>query len=86
MTTTKTTINKSRVFKRAWYLVKERSYSLSYALRQVWKEMKEAIKDTANKLAIVEPLLDPQSSVSVDWNPSPEAMAAYYNLSCYKGD
>lgn len=86
MTTTKTTINKSRLFKRAWYLVKERSYSLSYALITVWKEMKEAIKDTANKLALAESLLNPQSSVSVTWNPTAETMAVYYNSSCYKGD
>jgi len=86
MTTTKTTINKSRLFKRAWYLVKERGYKLSYALRTVWAEMKAYIIKQANESAYTESLRNPQSSVSVAWNPSPESMAAYYNSSCYKGD
>jgi len=79
-------INKSRLFKRAWYLVKERSYSLSYALITVWREMKEAVKEAALKLAYETSLLKTQTNVSVAWIASPEAMAAYYNSSCYKGD
>jgi len=86
MTTTNNTIDKSRLFKRAWYLVKEKSYSLSYALITVWKEMKEAIKEIANKLALAESLQNPQNSVSVAWNPTTETMAAYYNSNAYKGD
>jgi hypothetical protein len=86
MTTTNTTINKSRLFKRAWYLVKECSYSLSYALRTVWKEMKEAIKEITNRLDLSESLLTTQNSISVAWNATAETMAAYYNSSCYKGD
>lgn len=84
--TTTTTINKSRLFKRAWYLVKQRSYSLSYALTTVWAEMKAYIIKQANELAYTESLRNPQSSVSQAWNPSPEAMAAYYSSNAYKGD
>jgi len=79
-------INKSRLFKRAWYLVKTRCYSLSYALITVWREMKEAIKNDSNKLALSESLLTTQNSISVAWSATAETMAAYYNSSCYKGD
>lgn len=86
MTTTKTTINKSKLFKRAWYLVKERGYKLSYALQTVWAEMKAYIIKQVNELAYAESLLNPQISVSVAWNPSADTMQSYYNSSCYKGD
>jgi len=71
-------IDKSRLFKRVWYLVKERSYSLSFALVTVWKEMKEAIKKAIEKLTI--------QYTGSTWTPSPETMAAYYNSNCYKAD
>lgn len=37
---TKLNINKKKLFRRAWFLVKEKYYDLLYALKQVWKEMK----------------------------------------------
>lgn len=46
-----TTINKSRLMSRAWYLVKNQGYSLSWAMTKVWKEMKEYI---AEKLLEIE--------------------------------
>jgi len=86
MTTTNNSINKSRLFKRAWYLVKRSGYSLSYALKTVWAEMKAYAIEKANELDYLESLKNPQNSVSVAWNPSPEVMAAYYNSNCYKAD
>lgn len=82
----KTSIDKSRLFKRAWYLVKARYYSLSFALRTVWAEMKEAIKRAASELSLAESLQNPQNSVSAAFNPSSEAMQSYYNSNAYKGD
>jgi hypothetical protein len=43
-------IDKSRLFKRAWFLVNKNSYSLSYALKLVWSELKQAVKDAAVKI------------------------------------
>lgn len=79
MTTTNNKINRSRLFKRAWYLVKERCYSLSYALKTVWAEMKEAIKDKINKLNTMQ-------YTGSTWTPSTESMQVYYNSNSYKGD
>lgn len=77
-----TTINKSRLMKRAWYLVKERSYSISYAMKIVWAEMKKAIKERIDKLVIDKAV----QYAGCTWIPSPEAMYNYYNTSTYKGD
>lgn len=43
----KTTINKSRLMKRAWYLVKNQGYTLGFAMSKVWKEMKKIIAEKA---------------------------------------
>jgi len=82
MTTTNNSIDKSRLFKRAWYLVRTKCYSISYALKTVWNEMKTAIKERIAKLEISETI---QYSFSI-WTPSAESMQSYYNTSCYKGD
>ena len=70
MKTTNNSINKSRLFKRAWCLVKERSYSISYALKTVWAEMKQSIKERIAKLETVE-------YTGSTFTPSPETMSAY---------
>jgi len=70
-------INKSRLMKRAWYLVKQKCFSISYALVTVWKEIKEAIKESAVEII--------EYSGSI-FNPTPEIMAEYYNSNCYKAD
>lgn len=77
-----TSINKSRLMKRAWYLVKERSYTISYAMKTVWTEMKEAIKERIAKLVIDKTV----QYVGSTWISSPETMYNYYNTSTYKGD
>lgn len=43
-------INKSRLMKRAWYLVREKGYSLSCAMIKVWKEAKEYVAEKANEV------------------------------------
>ncbi len=86
MTTTNSTINKSRLFKRAWYLVKTKYYSLSFALKAVWSELKAAINRTTNELALVESLQNPQNSVSTTFSPLSDTMQSYYNSNAYKGD
>lgn len=48
--------------------------------------MKESIKRAANELALAESLKNPQSSVSVAFNPSADTMQSYYNSNAYKGD
>lgn len=78
-TATNNSIDKSRLFKRAWYLVKTKCFSLSYALKTVWAEMKQAIKVRTAKLETVE-------YTGSTWTPSTETMAAYYNSNCYKAD
>lgn len=79
MTTTNNSIDKSRLFKRAWYLVKTKYYSLSFALKTVWAEMKKAIKETIAKLETVE-------YTGSIWTPSSVTMAVYYSSNCYKAD
>jgi hypothetical protein len=75
-------INKSRLMKRSWYLVKERSYSISYAMKTVWAEMKQALKDALLKIEIVAAL---EYTGSI-WKPSAETMQSFYNSNCYKAD
>lgn len=43
------TINKSKLFKRAWFLVKTKGFNLSLALKIVWAEMKEYILEKAKE-------------------------------------
>ena len=43
------TIDKSRLMKRAWYLVKNQGYTLGIAMSKVWKEMKEFIAEKARE-------------------------------------
>lgn len=79
----KTKIDKSRLMRRAWYLTKNQYGSFAYNLKKVWAEMKEwateQMKEAINDLK-------PNYQGSINWTPSPETMAAYYNTSCYKGD
>jgi len=79
-------INKSRLMKRAWYLARTKYYSLSFALSTVWSEMKEAIKSRINAAIIIENDKNPQNSISMAFNPSPESMQEFYNSNEYKGD
>lgn len=39
------TIDKSKLMKRAWYLVKNQGYSLGVAMSKVWSEMKSFIAE-----------------------------------------
>ena len=39
------TIDKSKLMKRAWYLVKNQGYSLGVAMSKVWSEMKSFISE-----------------------------------------
>lgn len=77
-----TKINKSLLFKRAWYLVKTKYVSFSYALKMIWADFKETIK----RNAAAEQCAKIDYSVIVPFTPSAETMAEYYNSSCYKGD
>jgi len=43
------TIDKSRLMKRAWYLVKNQGFTLGFAMSKVWKEMKEFIAEKVNQ-------------------------------------
>ena len=80
--TAMTTTNKSKLFKRAWYLTKNQYGSFAYNLKKVWAEMKEAIKERIAKIEMAE---TPEYT-GCNWTPSPEAMYNYYNSNCYKGD
>lgn len=84
MKATTYTINKSRLFKRAWYLVKTCGYSISNALKKVWSEMKAYAIEKTNESAYLESLKRPQ--IYTPWTPSPETMATYYGGGTYKGD
>ena len=75
-------INKSRLFKRAWYLVKNQGYNLSFALKKVWSEMKEYIAEKAKEKAN-EHLPEYQGSTFCY---SEETMRDFYQSNCYKGD
>jgi len=75
-------INKSRLFKRAWYLVKNQGYNLSWALKKVWSEMKEYIAEKANEKAN-EHLPEYQGS---KFYFSEDAMREFYMSNAYKGD
>lgn len=44
-------INKSRLMSRAWYLVKNQGYPLTYAMKKVWAEMKEWIAEKIQEAA-----------------------------------
>lgn len=74
-----TQIDKSRLFKRAWYLVKKQFYTLSQALKKVWAEMKEYAKEKASEIAI-------KVDFSTPFKVSADSMQAYYNSTAYKGD
>ena len=37
--------DKSKLMKRAWYLVKNQGYSLGFAMSKVWSEMKSFISE-----------------------------------------
>lgn len=76
------TIDKSKLMKRAWYLVKNQGYSIGFAMSKVWKEMKEFI---SNKAEQAKRDLLPEIQVIV-WNPNPESMQEFYNNKEYKGD
>jgi len=76
------TVNKSRLFQRAWYLTKNKYGSFAYNLRKVWAEMKKAIKDTIAKIELSETV----QYTATTWTPSPETMYNYYNSNAYKGD
>ena len=82
MKTIKNKIDKSRLFKRAWYLVKMKCFTLSYALITVWAEMKETIKNMIAKLEISKTIQYAGST----WGTSTESMQVYYNSNAYKGD
>lgn len=49
----KTTIDKSRLMKRAWWLVKNKGYNLAYAMKKVWAEMKAYIVEKALEAAAI---------------------------------
>ena len=77
-----TKINKSLLFKRAWYLVKTKYVSFSYALKMIWSDFKQAAKRKADA-EICEKM---NFSASTPFAPSAETMQAYYNSNDYKGD
>ena len=80
---TTTSIDKSRLFKRAWFLFKQGyNGTFSYCLKKVWAELKQAVKDAIAKIE----LAAAPRFTGCNLTPSPETMAAYYNTSCYKGD
>ena len=83
-------IDKSRLFKRAWYLLKRGEYStFSKALIQVWAEMKKSLNDNIDYLKEVQRQII--SGVELQYtgsysNQSAETMAEYYSSNKYKGD
>lgn len=83
--TTDLKINKSRLFKRAWYLCKQGyNGSISDCLKQVWAEMKEY---RAEKIREIESAKKPKVFGTA---PDPVTMANYlsefYKSNAYKGD
>lgn len=83
MTTTNYKIDKSRLFKRAWYLFKQGfAGTFSYYLKQVWAEMKKALIEKIRKIEYA----NYPEYRGTTWAPSAETMAAFYNSNCYKGD
>lgn len=79
----KLNINRTRLFKRAWYLFKQ-GYNgpFSYCLKRVWKEMKEALADRIRDIKYA----DYKEYQGSPWTPTVETMGAYYNSNSYKGD
>jgi hypothetical protein len=78
-----TSINKSRLFKRAWYLFKQGyNGTFSYCLKRVWAEMKQAVIDA---IAKIEMAAAPKY-INSTFAPSAETMCNFYHSSCYKGD
>ena len=75
-------VNKSLLFKRAWYMVNQKGYSLSFALKMVWADFKETVRKAAIELLNKDYAFSPV----VGFNPSPEKMQSYYDSNCYKGD
>lgn len=85
--TTDLKINKSRLFKRSWYLFKQGyNGTFSDCLKLVWAEMKEF---RAKRIREIELSNLPKTSLTRP-ETDPVAMANYltefYNSNCYKGD
>jgi nuclear transport factor 2 (NTF2) superfamily protein len=78
----KTTIDKSRLMKRAWYLVKNQGYTLAYSMKKVWKEMKNYIIEKAEQAK--RDLIPEYQGCNIQ--PTAEAMFNFYNSNVYKGD
>ena len=81
----KTTIDKSRLMKRAWYLAKNQGYPLAYAMSKVWKEMKDYIIEKSEQAK--RELMPKFQGCSIQ--PTAEAMYNFYHgagASEYKGD
>jgi len=78
------TINKSKLFKRAWYLTKNQFGSFSFNLKKVWKELKQAVKDAINALIVIE--TEKQPLYSNGYKATNETLENFYRSNCYKGD
>jgi len=75
-------IDKSKLMKRAWYLVKKQGYSLSYAMIKVWKELKDFAKEQIEQAK--RDLMPEYQGCNIQ--PTAEAMYNFYNSNEYKGD
>lgn len=75
-------IDKQKLMRRAWYLVKNQGYTIGFAMAKVWKEMKDFIIEKAEQDK--RDLLPEIQTIS--WNPNPDSMQEFYNSNEYKGD
>jgi len=80
-----TTIDKSRLMKRAWYLTRNQYGSFAFNLKKVWKEMKDYINEKTEQAK--RDLLPEYQGCNIQ--PTAEAMYNFYHgagASEYKGD
>ena len=86
----KTTFDKSRIMKIAWYRTKNKYGSFAFNLKKVWKEFKDFAISEANRLADLESLKTQQERLfSRPVVQNAEAMYNFYHgagASEYKGD
>lgn len=88
MSTIKNGFDRSRIMRRAWFLVNNQSFSFAYAMQTAWKEAKEYKAEKAAEAAFK---AEYEPNGQQDWVTSPlatsaETMAEYYQSNIYKGD
>ena len=78
-------LNKSEIMRNAWIRVKEKGYSLSYALECAWYDAKYFFTRILEKIAEIERNIK-LNETSSEWKPDADTMYQFYNSNVYKGD